>query len=211
MQDRRLHSILIVGGGTAGWMAAAALAKVLGRECAIRLIESEEIGTIGVGEATVPHLKLFNSVLEIDEVEFIREVRGNLQARHPVRRLGACRGSLHSWLRHHRPRLRTAAVSPVLAEAVPCGPGHRHRRLFPQHPPPPRSAKFMSSAHDVPATSPLANITYAYHFDAGLYAAYLRRYAEARGVRRTEGKVVDVRLRAPTASSKRWCWRAVSR
>jgi tryptophan 7-halogenase len=175
-------------------MAAAALAKVLGEACSIRLIESEDIGTVGVGEATVPHLKLFNSILGIDELEFIREVRGTFKLGiqfidwgrlgdryiHGFGTIGHDYGLLpfhQYWLK----RFRAGAAADIGAyslntAAAPLG-------------------KFMSSAQDVPPTSPLANITYAYHFDAGLYASYLRRYAEARGVRRTESKVVDVQLR----------------
>ena len=192
--DSRIRSILIVGGGTAGWMAAAAFARVLGAACAIRLIESEEIGTVGVGESTVPHLKLFNSVLEIDEVDFIREVKGTFKlgiqfvdwARlgdcyfHGFGTIGHDYGLLpfhQYWLKLHLAgKAQDIGAYSLNTAAAPLG-------------------KFMSSASDVPASSPLANITYAYQFDAGLYAAYLRRYAEARGVRRTEGKVVDVQLR----------------
>src|SRR5207244_11730878 len=74
-----LNNVVSVGGGSAVWIAAAALAKTLGRECAIRLIESEEIGTVGVGESTVPHLQAFNQALEIDEAEFVRQVRGTFK------------------------------------------------------------------------------------------------------------------------------------
>jgi tryptophan halogenase len=176
-------------------MAAAALAKVLGRECSIRLVESEEIGTIGVGEATVPHLKLFNSVLEIDEVEFIREVRGTFKlgiqfvdwgraGDRYIHGFGTI-GHDYGLLPFHQYWLKLF----LAGQATDIGAYSLNTAAAPL-------GKFMSSAQDVPASSPLANITYAYHFDAGLYAAYLRRYAEARGVRRTEGKVVDVRLRS---------------
>jgi tryptophan 7-halogenase len=175
-------------------MSAAALAKVLDGQCAIRLIESEEIGTVGVGEATVPHLKLYNTVLEIDEAEFIREVRGTFKlgiqfvdwgriGDRYIHGFGTI-GHDYGLLPFHQYWLKLF----LAGKAADIGAYSLNTAAAPL-------GKFMTSAQDVPLTSPLANITHAYHFDAGLYAAYLRRYAEARGVRRTEGKVVDVQLR----------------
>ena len=195
MADRHLRNILIIGGGTAGWMAAAALAKVLGQGTSIRLIESEEIGIVGVGEATVPHLKLFNQILEIDEVEFVKQTQGTFKLGiefvdwgrlgdryiHGFGSIGHDYGLLpfyQYWLKlSHAGKAADIGAYSLNTCAAPRG-------------------KFMTSASDAPAHSPLANIAYAYHFDAGLYARYLRRYAEARGVQRTEGRVIDVRLRA---------------
>src|SRR5262245_32639975 len=79
MSDRHLRSIVVVGGGSAGWMTAAGLAKILGRDVSIRLIESEEIGIAGVGEATVPHLKIFNNILEFNEIDFVRQTQGTFK------------------------------------------------------------------------------------------------------------------------------------
>jgi tryptophan halogenase len=195
MTDRHLRDILIIGGGTAGWMAAAALAKVLGPGHSIRLIESDEIGIVGVGEATVPHLKLFNQILEIDEIEFVKQTQGTFKLGiefvdwgrlgdryiHGFGSIGHDYGLLpfyQYWLKLSRAgRSADIGAYSLNTHAAPRG-------------------KFMTSASDAPAHSPLANIAYAYHFDAGLYARYLRRYAEARGVQRTEGRVTDVRLRA---------------
>jgi tryptophan halogenase len=199
VSDARLSSIVIVGGGTAGWMAAAALARVLdtpatGRPVAIRLVESEEIGTIGVGEATVPHLRAFNETLRIDETEFVRAVRGTFKLGiqfvdwgrvgdryiHGFGSIGHDYRALpffQYWLKLHLQGKAAALDDYSLnTAAAPAG-------------------KFFAGASDVPAESPLARVAYAYHFDAGLYAQFLRRYAEARGVRRIEGQVVDVSLR----------------
>ena len=194
MTDPRIKNIVIVGGGTAGWMAASACAKVLGLDYSIRLVESDEIGIVGVGEATVPHLKLFNNLLEIDEIEFIKKVQGTFKLGiqfvdwgrlgdeyiHGFGTIGHDYGMLpfhQFWIKAFNAGNATDIGAYSLnTAAAPLG-------------------KFMASATDVPPASPLANIAYAYHFDAGLYARFLRGYAEARGVRRTEGKVVNTLLR----------------
>jgi tryptophan halogenase len=194
MSEHRIRDIVIVGGGTAGWMAAAALAKVLGQAVSIRLVESEEIGTVGVGEATVPHLKLFNQILELDEAQFVRETYGTFKlgiqfvdwARigdryvHGFGTIGHEYGMLpfHQYWLKARAQGWAGSLDDYSLNTVAANRG-----------------KFMVSATDVPRGSPLADIAYAYHFDAGRYAQLLRRYAEARGVRRTEGKVVEVNQR----------------
>jgi tryptophan halogenase len=175
-------------------MAAAALARTLQSSCAIHLIESDDIGTVGVGEATVPHLRAFNETLRIDEIEFVRAVRGTFKLGiqfvdwgsvgssyiHGFGEIGhAFRGlPFHQfWTKLHlQGKARDLGEYSLNTAAAPTG-------------------RFMSGATDAPAGSPLAQVAYAYHFDAGLYANYLRRYAEARGVQRIEGEVVDVRLR----------------
>ncbi len=193
MSNPPVRNIVIVGGGTAGWMAAAAFSKLLA-DCSVRLVESEEIGTVGVGEATVPHLKLFNKVLEIDEAQFVRETRGTFKlgiqfvdwARvgdRYVHGFGQI-GHEYGLLPFHQYWLKANAqgwAAEIGEYSLNTAAAERGR--------------FMVSAQDAPRNSPLADIAYAYHFDASLYAQFLRRYAEARGARRTEGKVVNVAQR----------------
>ena len=185
-----LQRVVIAGGGTAGWMTAAALSKVLRGRIAVTLVESEEIGTVGVGEATIPMIQLFNRVLEIDEDEFIRETRGSfklgiefvnwgrLGARymHAFGRFGQDLWTVpfyQYWLKQH-----------LAGDAPPLGDfAITHRAAY--------RNRFMRPPGDV-QNSPLNDIAYAYHFDAGLYAAYLRRQAEARGVVREEGRIAEV-------------------
>lgn len=190
-----IRNVAIVGGGTAGWMAASALARSFGTIISICLIESEEIGIIGVGEATVPHLSAFNKLLGIDETEFVRETKGTFKlgiqfvdwARigdsyvHGFGTIGRDLGLLpfhQYWIKALRAGKANPDIGAYSLNTLAAVAG-----------------KFMVSPVDAPRDTPLAEIAYAYHFDAGLYARYLRRYAEVRGVKRIEGKVVETRLR----------------
>ncbi len=195
MTADRIKNILIVGGGTAGWMAASAMAKVLGPGYSIRLVESEEIGIVGVGEATVPHLKLFNDLLGIDDIEFVKQTQGTFKLGIQFNDWGQLGDSyIHgfgsighdiSLLPFHQFWIKARQ----LGLAADIGAYSINTVAAPR-------GKFMPSATDVPAGSPLADIAYAYHFDAGLYAKFLRNYAERIGVVRTEGKIAQTRLRA---------------
>ncbi|VVT06756.1 tryptophan halogenase family protein [Erythrobacter sp. EC-HK427] len=191
-----IEHIVIVGGGTAGWMAAAALSRLRkNRELAITLVESEEIGTVGVGEATIPPFVDFQTLLEIDESEMLAAVQGSFKLGiqfvnwgnvgesyiHPFGNYGYQMGGLsfhHIW-HHAKSRGDNRPIQVFNAETMAAYFG-----------------KFAKT--DDMKRDDLPPINYAYHINATAYAAFLRKYAEARGVVRTEGKVADVRLDAET-------------
>jgi tryptophan halogenase len=192
MRGKLPGEILIVGGGTAGWMAAAALARSVGRQVRVRLVESSSIGTVGVGEATIPAIRDFNRMLGLDEADFLAFTQGTYKLGiefqgwrreghryfHPF---GVYGGSLDAsythqyWLRLHQMgeggELADYSLCTVMA-----GLG-----------------RYMAPVTD--RRSILSVVGSAYHFDAALYAQYLRRYAERLGVVRLDRNIVDVVLR----------------
>ena len=194
MHDNNIRRIVIVGGGSSGWMTAAALSKLIKPDyCQIRLIESEDIGTVGVGEATIPQIQLFNKMLDLDEDEFVRKTQGTFKLGiqfvnwkkighkyiHAFGEVGKDMEAIqfyHYWLKMFQlGRVEELGNYTIGGLASDRG-------------------KFMRPFDA--GNSPLSSIAYAFHFDAGLYARFLREYSEARGVIRTEGKVVDTILRA---------------
>ena len=189
MSEAEQPRIVIVGGGTAGWMTAAALARACLPGMSITLVESDEIGIIGVGEATIPSIALFNQSLGIDESEFLAQTGGTYKLGiafdgwgrpdeayvHAFGLVGSALGVVpfhHYWLRARK-----------LGIAKPLGHYILHTIAI-------AANRF---AHvERPAGSILPPLPYAYHFDASLYSKFLRGYAEKRGVVRQEGKIVAV-------------------
>lgn len=194
MPDQTANSIkeiVIVGGGSAGWMTAAALSSLLpSRAVSITLVESEQIGTIGVGEATIPDVINFNAMLGISEKDFLRATNGTFKLGIEFKNWGRQGESyFHPFGTHgvdmngidfHQYWLRYAQQNPdsVIEDFSLCSvSAQQDKFILPQSDP----------------RSVLSQIRYAYHFDATAYARYLRTYAEERGAQRIEGKVVDVR------------------
>ncbi len=194
----RITAITIVGGGTAGWMTAAALARVLGREYAtITLVESDDIGTVGVGEATIPQIGIFNRMLGINEDDFVRRTKGSFKLGiefvnwgaigeryfHPFGKYGVdMQGlSFHAFWNRMAAMGEFANIDDFSITASAA-----------------KANKFMRPIDA--GNSPLSSIAYAFHFDAGLYARYLRELAEGMGVKRIEGKITKVERDAATGN-----------
>ena len=183
-------SVVIAGGGTAGWMAAASFARFLGSGFSITLIESDAIGTVGVGEATIPQVRLFNDALGLDEDEFLRTTGGTFKLgiefvdwvkpgtryMHAFGDIGRDAGLLpfhQYWLRAMAEGKADGELARYSLNNMAALAGRMQRGR-------PRTAKT------------LPDMPYAFHFDAALYAAHLQRYAEARGVERIEGRIAHV-------------------
>jgi tryptophan halogenase len=182
VQAQEVRSVVIAGGGTAGWMTATALARVLGPRLTITLVESSEIGIVGVGEATIPAIAQFNKLAKIDEGEFLRHTQGTfklgiefvdwwekghayMHAFGPIGRDLAYIPFHHYWLKESSGSLWDYSLNWLAA----------------------KQARF-SRIGQIPDT-PLAGLVWAYHFDASLYAAYLSRLAQGMGVRRVDAKI----------------------
>ncbi|MEO0057356.1 MAG: hypothetical protein RIT17_806 [Pseudomonadota bacterium] len=192
MQAGSVQKLVIVGGGTAGWIAAAAFARLLGQRLDIKLVESEAIGTVGVGEATIPQIIRLNAILGLDEHEFLKATSGTFKLGiefvdwgrlgskylHTFGDTGLALGNVpfhHYWRRS------------TMGEAAPDPRGlwdfSLHQRAADQ-------ARF--GKLDRVGNTAMTGLAYAYHFDASRYALFLRAYAEGRGVTRSEGIVESV-------------------
>jgi tryptophan halogenase len=188
--EQPVRKVTIVGGGTAGWMTAAVLSQWLSK-VEIKLVESEEIGTIGVGEATIPHIRNFITLAGIDPLKMISESKATFKLGihfvdwgapgetyvHGFGKIG--RDML--WLHPHQLWVAARERVPDKVKhfdhySLNCAACHQNKFAYPD----PRNPN-----------SPLADMDYAYHFDASLVARYLRSESEARGVTRVEGRIVE--------------------
>lgn len=187
MNQENVRDIVIVGGGTAGWMAAASLGKILSKQWNIKLVESEEIGTVGVGEATIPYINAFHQELEIDENEFMRATNATFKLGIEFVNWGQKGESYMHGFGSFGPDVGVTKFSQYWLRQYQLGQAsgleNYSINLLAA-----RENKFIRARQDMPE-SPLGKIVHAFHFDANLYAKFLRQFAEKLGVTRIEGKV----------------------
>lgn len=192
-KKNKIKKVVIVGGGTAGWMSAATLSKILRETVDVTLIESDDIPTVGVGEATIPTLMSFHQLLDINEQEFVRAVNGTFK-------LGI---SFESWCDVDQDYFHSFGMTGKDHWAA----GFQHFWLkakqegyakdFGQY-----CAELVAALDNRFAITPKTGLNYAYHIDAGLYAKFLRTFSEEYGAKRVEGKVTDVALHQDTGFIK---------
>ncbi len=183
-----IEKVVILGGGTAGWMAAALLAKVLARQVAIELVESEEIGIVGVGEATIPPIQHVNAVLGISEADFIRETKATIKLAIRFDNWNEIGDSYYHTFGTAGRNLAFCSFHHFWTRARQLGiPGSYWD--FDLNFLCAEAGKFAPTQ----GNDPIWDLPYAYHFDAALYGRFLRTYSENLGVTRTEGMVADVR------------------
>ena len=185
MSNQAVKKVVIVGGGTAGWMAAAAISKLIGKTLDISLIESDEIGTVGVGEATIPTMITLHRLLKIDERDFMASVQGTFK-------LGI---SFENWKNVDENYIHSFGFTGKDCWAA----GFQHFWLKGKQQG--ISSDFGDYCNELQAAKqnkfavlPKNGLNYAFHMDAGLYAKYLRKIAEENGCKRIEGKITQVNL-----------------
>ncbi|MDD9961644.1 MAG: tryptophan 7-halogenase [Gammaproteobacteria bacterium] len=189
MQHGRIHKVVVAGGGTAGWMAAASLAKLLGKTLDITLVESDEIGTVGVGEATIPTLITLHDLLKIKEQDFLRAVQGTFK-------LGI---SFENWRDVGEDYIHSFGWTGQDSWAA----GFQHfwlkgrkmgiSREFGEY-----CKEWLAAKRNRFAVMAKQGLNYAYHIDASLYARFLRGMAEAHGAVRQEGRIDRVEQNSDT-------------
>jgi tryptophan halogenase len=182
-QHKPIRRVVIAGGGTAGWMAAAALSRTLGKVIEIKLVESDEIGTVGVGEATIPTLVHFHRLLDINEAEFMAATQATFK-------LGI---SFESWRDRGKDYIHSFGTTGT--DHWTAGFQHfwmkgRERGLARDYGD--YCLELKASQESKFAHLPNDGLNYAYHLDAGRYARFLRRFSEHFGVERIEAKIAGV-------------------
>ena len=195
MSKTPIKNIVIVGGGTAGWISAAALTKLLPSKIKITLIESDTIGTVGVGEATIPQIRRLNGMLGLDENEFLKATYGTFKLGIEFSNWGQTGESyIHTFgdvglnlanlqFHHYWLKAKSLGLTKNLWDFS------LHKKAIDEN-------KF-ARLERVGQTS-MTGLSYAYHFDAGLYAAHLRKNAEENGATRIEGIIQNTDLNSET-------------
>jgi len=194
MSNQPVKKVIIVGGGTAGWMAAASVSKLIGNTVRVSVVESDEIGTVGVGEATIPSMITLHKLLNIDERDFMTSVQGTFK-------LGI---SFENWKNVNENYIHSFGFTGKDCWAA----GFQHFWLKGKQQG--LSSEFGDYCNELQAAKnnkfavlPNNGMNYAFHMDAGLYAKYLRKIAEKHGCQRIEGKITEVQTNSDTGYIER--------